>query len=213
CGERSFADLPKKAALPAKWPDEAVAWLRPTKCVQCDDARIAAIAKALRIGTDDVREIVRRVLTRADEIVSNVTGPLTELTAVDALDKEGSCTSNANLVAALLRASGVPARVLAGYPLWSGPLQTHYIVEAYVPRYGWYPVESTLGRASWPNCQQINVSIVPIEHEAESLAGRRACAAGAVPFMTLTEYGAESWIAFERTLKRYCDHEARQVRA
>ena len=42
------------------------------------------------------------------------------LDAVQALDRQGSCTSCANLVAALLRGNGIPARILAGYPTYLG---------------------------------------------------------------------------------------------
>jgi len=47
-------------------------------------------------------------------------------------------------------------------------LQTHYIVEAFVPNFGWYPIESTGLTSPWPNHQQVNVSIVPIEYEKQA---------------------------------------------
>lgn len=171
-----------------------------------------ALAAEVRGDGADVMAVILRTLLRAKEVFARAEGRVTELTAVQALDHQGSCTSCANLVAALLRGAGVPARVLAGYPLWSGPLQTHYIVEAFVPAYGWYPVESTLGRAPWPNHQQVNVSIVPVEHESRALAGARICAGGAVPYMTLTEYDRGSPVVCEGTLKPWCDHQARLVR-
>ena len=208
----SFAAVPAHAAFPAKWPEEAEPWLSATWCCDADDARIQAIGAEIKAAGGDVSAVVDGVLSRAQRIFQGAEGQIQNLTAVEALDKQGSCTSCANLVAALLRAAGVPARVLAGYPLWSGPLQTHYIVEAFVPGYGWYPVESTMGRAPWPNCQQVNVSIVPIEHESESLAGPRSFTAGAVPFMTLTEYSPNTPIVLQGTLKPFCDHEARELR-
>lgn len=211
-GPTSFETLPERVAFPAEWPAEATPWLTATWCCDSDDARFQALGAEIRASTDDVRAVVDAVLTRSQAIFQGAHGRVGNLTAVEALDKQGSCTSCANFVAALFRASGVPARVLAGYPLWSGPLQTHYIVEAYVPYFGWYPVESTMGQASWPNCQQLAVSIVPIEHEAESVAGPRASAAGGVPFLSLTEYGPSSPIDMLGTLKPFCDHEARMLR-
>ncbi|MBK7875486.1 MAG: transglutaminase family protein [Planctomycetes bacterium] len=208
----AFDKVPATAPYPETWPEEAAPWLAATWCCDAKDERIQAIGASIRAEAKDVRAAVDLVLKRSQDIFEKAQGRVRTLTAVEALDKQGSCTSCANLVAALLRASGIPARILAGYPLWSGPLQTHYIVEAYVPGFGWYPVESTLGRAAWPNCQQVNVSLVPIEHEAEARAGQRPGAAGAVPFLTLTEYGEKPTISFEGTLKDYCDHEARQVR-
>ena len=154
-----------------------------------------------------MREIVRRVLSRSQEIFKAAMGSVTELTAVEALDKQGSCTSCANLVAALLRACGVPARVLSGYPTWSGPLQTHYIVEAWVPGYGWYPIESTLGREPWQPYQQVAVSVVPPEYEERSQP--RPSAAGGVPYLSLTEVVTES-VYSDGTMpgRPHCDHGA-----
>jgi transglutaminase-like putative cysteine protease len=212
CGERSFADVPETAPLPKDWPDDVRPWLRSTWCVQCDDPRIVAAAKPLRDGTDDVREIVRRVEKRAVEAFRGAKGRVEHLTAVEALDKQGSCTSCANLVAGLLRACGVPARILSGYPLWSGPLQTHYIVEAYVPQYGWFPIESTMCRSPWQPYQQAEVSIIPPEHEDKSQP--RPCGAGGVPYLSLTEIpGGGAWDVGCLPGEPYCDHVAEVVRA
>jgi transglutaminase-like putative cysteine protease len=205
-----FAGVPKSAPFPKEWPVEAKPWLAATWCCDHDDERVKKVAQEIRGESDDVLQVINSALKRAREIFSAAKGHVSNLTAVEALDKRGSCTSCANLVAALLRGAGVPARVLSGYPLWTGPLQTHYIVEAYVPGYGWYPVESTRCEAPWPNHQQVNVSIVPIEHESEKSAGRRSCAAGAVPYLSLTELADPTAKVFSMgTLKQYCDHECR----
>lgn len=211
----SFDTLPKAAKYPSEWPPEVRPWLDATWCCDFQHERIKDICTQIRGKHDDVLSVIREVLTRSQEIFGKAQGRVNNLTAIEALDKQGSCTSCANLVAALLRGSGIPARILAGYPLWSGPLQTHYIVEAWVPGYGWYPVESTMGHAGWPNHQQINVSIVPIEHEHEAKAKQRGQAAGAVPYMTLTERPDDDkgLVYSVGTLGKYCDHEARMHRA
>jgi hypothetical protein len=210
CGDRSFADVPERAPLTDDWPEEAKPWLRATRSAQSGDPRIVAIAKELRQGTGDVREIIRRVESRAQDVFAKATGRVVELTAVEALDKQGSCTSCANLVAAMLRACGVPARILSGYPTWSGPLQTHYIVEAFVPSYGWYPIESTMTKSPWPPYQQVEVSIVPPEYEDASQP--RPCAAGGVPYLSLTEMPV-SGCRGVGTIKKYsCDHVAEVLR-
>ncbi len=211
-GPSSFEAVPSNVAFPKEWPTEAAPWLTATWCCDANDQRIRAIGEEIRASGSNVNGVIEAVLVRSQSLFQAASGRIRHLTAVEALDKQGSCTSCANLVAALLRSAGVPARVVAGYPMWSGPLQTHYIVEAFVPGYGWYPTESTMGVAPWPNFQQVNVSIVPIEHETEPLAGPRECAAGAVPYMTLTEYG-DSWpIPLTGTLKPGCDHEGRLLR-
>ena len=211
----SFADVPKSAAMPKVWPAESTPWLESTWCVDSDDERIKAIGVEIRAQTNDVLQIIKHVESRAKKIYGSADGRVKNLIAVEALDKRGSCTSCGNLVAALLRASNVPARVLAGYPSWSGPLQTHYIVEAYVPNYGWYPIESTMCQSPWPNMKQINVSIVPTEYESRELAGRRTRIAGGVPYLSLTESPGNKGAYFTVGCipgKRFCDHECKFVR-
>jgi len=152
-------------------------------------------------------EIISHVEDEARRIFRSAKGRVKHLTATEALDHQGSCTSCGNLVAALLRSSDVPARVLAGYPSWSGPLQTHYIVEAWVPGFGWYPIESTMLRSPWANCHQVNVSIVPIEYESEKLAGRRTSVAGGVPYLSLTEQTGRPMIKVGNIPgAKHCDH-------
>jgi transglutaminase-like putative cysteine protease len=207
-----FARAPAQAPFPKSWPAEAEPWLQSTWCCEHEHDRVRALAREIRGDGSDVLRVIVETLARAKRTVAAAEGRVTELTAVQALDRQGSCTSCANLVAALLRGSGIPARVLAGYPLWSGPLQTHYIVEAFVPGFGWYPVESTLGRAPWSNSQQVNVSIVPIEHESRERAGARPCAGGAVPYLSLTEIDAGVPLRLTGTLAQYCDHQAKLLR-
>ena len=205
----NFSDVPNSVKIPDSTVDEAKPWLESTWCVNSGDPRIAKIAKDIRGETDDILEIISQVERRARAIFNRAKGNVENLTAVEALDKRGSCTSCGNLVAALLRASGVPARVLAGYPSWSGPLQTHYIVEAYIPDYGWYPIESTFCRSPWPNQNQVNVSIVPPEYESEELAGYRTGVAGGVPYLSLTEIrNNEGLFQTIGTIPDhdYCDH-------
>lgn len=69
------------------------------------------------------------------------------------------------MLATILRAAGIPARILSGIPIWSGLLQQHYIVEAYLPNDDWYPVEPTIGRAGWSPHYQINKAIINIDYE------------------------------------------------
>lgn len=212
-GERSFADLPKKAPLPAQWPAEAQPWLRATRYAEAEDPAILAAVAEIRRDGGDVRQRISAVLETARAIYAGQEGRCAQLGAVEALRKEGSCTSAANLVAALLRASGVPARIVAGYATWYGPHQTHYIVEAYVPEYGWYPLESTRTTAGWQPYQQIQVAIVPPEYEDRGWP--RFFAAGGVPYLSLTEVpGLEGGLSFRGLIEpgRSADHVAEPVK-
>jgi len=211
---RSFSDVPPQASIPPEWPEEARPWLASTTCVEAADPRIQQVARALRGNSRDVPQIIQSTLTRLREIYDHQRSMGTSLDAVQALEHTGSCTSCANLTAALLRANGIPARILSGYPTWFGPLQTHYMVEAWMPGYGWYPLESTLLRAPWDPHQQINVSIVPTDYEDERSNSRPGGAPG-VPYLSLTEWSGE--VDGYRVLgtiwrENNCDHEAALVR-
>jgi hypothetical protein len=107
--------------------------------------------------------------------------------AVQALDHKGSCVSNANLAIALLRANGIPARMLGGYPSWApGPMECHFVVEAYVPGYGWFPMDPTRAHAPVRPSDQIEVSIVPTEYE-DQRAIERTLGARGLPYLSISE--------------------------
>ncbi|HCO95778.1 MAG TPA: hypothetical protein DIU00_17840 [Phycisphaerales bacterium] len=214
-GPSSFSAVPDRAEIPDQWPEPCQPWLKSTWCVESQHDEIQALSKEIRDDADDVMTIIAGVKERAGTVFSNAQGRTKDLTAVAALTGRGSCTSCANLVAALLRASNIPARVVAGYPSWSGPLQTHYIVEAYVPQFGWYPIESTMCKSPWPNEYQVNVAIVPPKYESKELANWRPQGAGGVPYLSLTEMpDAPSGIILIGTIDpaQNCDHQCKMVR-
>jgi hypothetical protein len=215
-GPSDFTSVPESAPFPETWPEDVTPSLAATWCADSDHAQIQAMAAGIRAETSDVLETIRRVQEATGAVFRSAHGRGESLTAVEALDKQGSCTSCANLVAAVLRACGVPARIVAGYPSWSGPLQTHYNVEAYVPEYGWYPIESTMGQSPWPNFQQALVAIIPPRYEARALAGARVGVAGGVPYLSLTELPGNdgSCIAVGAIEDaRGCDHQCRALRS
>lgn len=214
-GPTAFDDVPTTAPLPDAWPEEAQPWLAATWCADSENDRIQSLAAEISAESNDVLEIIRRVEMKSGQLFRAAEGQVWNLTAVEALDKRGSCTSCANLVAALLRATGVPTRILSGYPSWYGALQTHYIVEAYVPGYGWYPIEATMSQSPWPNIQQVNVAIIPPEYEAQEKAGMRSSAAGGVPYLSLTEMPENSDVVVAQGMvdsERNCDHVCRMIR-
>lgn len=64
-----------------------------------------------------------------------------------------------------------------------------------------------LGRAPWPNHQQVNVSIIPPEHEAREKAQARPSAAGAGPYLSLTEaVDAFPGLVAVGIIKPHCPH-------
>jgi len=187
-GHRSFRDVPKRALLPAQWPDEARPWLAASLCAESDDPRIRRVAASIRDTSADVVAIIAQTLTWMSDQKTEGRPMCSVFDAVQALDHSGSCLSNANLATALLRANGIPARILGGYPSWSwDPLGCHFIVEAYVPAYGWFPIEPSRFHAPVPPSDQIEVSIVPVEYEDERAVQRTSGARG-LPYLSIGEF-------------------------
>jgi transglutaminase-like putative cysteine protease len=202
-------DFPNREAVAA----DVAPWLASTRCVQCDDARVREMADKGRAEAGSFDAFIRWAATapqraKGDHIMS--------LDAASALSGPGSCTSNANLVAALLRAEGIPARILAGYPTWCGPLQTHYIVEYWTPAGGWTAVESSRGEVPTQPFKQIEVSLVTPDDENRSFrseTGVGLMAADGVPYGSLLEGVLPSGVLPVGIVKEdaFCDHEAKEL--
>ena len=198
----------KATAPPSQSNSKATAqpeqWLKPTKFVDSDHPKI--VAKAAEFKGATVAETINKTVVGTVAIRSKQKGQAREMTASIALEKSGSCTSNANLLAALLRANGIPARILSGYPTWANaPYQTHYIVEAYVDGFGWYPIEPTLYASGW-NCSNMPiVSIVSIENEEKGV--ERLQGGAGVAYLSLNEASAGLVVRGLFT-KTFSDHKA-----
>lgn len=132
-------------------PEFAKPWLAPSPVVESNDPDIVAKAKELKKDASDVETYVRKVI----EFTSTNQGtgePFIALDASTALGCGGSCTSRANLAAALLRAGGVPARTVSHLPTWAygDLLYEHWLTEYWHPGTGWVRIEPTLGKFAPP---------------------------------------------------------------
>lgn len=210
----SFERVPARAPLPAKWDESVAPWLASTRSVESDAPAIRAMAKELKGDSNDEMEIIKATIERARAIYAAQEGASTEFDAVQALTKRGTSTSGANLIAALLRACSIPARLVSVCPAWAGPVRAHYLVEAYVPEYGWYTIEPTALRAPWPGHQQIALAIVSPADEDASAA--RASGPGGTPYLSVIEYDPRDAPIRTRGLlgapASGCDHECAPLR-
>lgn len=121
-------------------------WSSSTACVQCAAPEIKAVAKSLSAPGQTEEAYARKVFAfvRDDQ---GKGAPFNSLDALAGLQCGGSCTNKANLVAALLRAHGIPARTVCHMPTWYGaPLDYHWLTEYWQPGKGWVAVDSALGR-------------------------------------------------------------------
>jgi hypothetical protein len=150
-------------------PEEAKPWLRRTTCVQTDAPVLIEKAAVLAQGDPDIETYVRRVIDFS--CANRGTGaPFNRLDAAYAMECGGSCTSRANLAAALLRIHGIPARTVAHLPTWAygEALFTHWLVEYWHPGAGWVPVESTWAEFEPPTSTYAALAISSPEDEDRS---------------------------------------------
>jgi len=207
--DHDYSALPGQAAIPAPdaLPADVQPWLEATAGVQANHPEIEAVAAQLR-GDGEAMGLARRV---ADFTANQPFGDFQSLDALEALREGGSCTSMANLAAALLRANGIPARVLAIYPTDGEWYQTHYIVEFYLPEAGWVWMESTVGQIPWPPYAGVVVALATPEDENRAFEANRWVIPGA-PWGSLTEnLTGDLSLWSEGEMPDNCDHAAHTV--
>lgn len=143
-------------------PQDALIYTRPVDGLwQSDNPTIQSVAQQFTEGATNLysktRQIFDQILEQPDgETLLSYQIQNQEHDALWALQsKMGDCTEFSNLMVALLRATGIPAKVVSGYaflPLYSptgstgdiGQLAHAYVI-CYLPNYGWVPLD-----AVWP---------------------------------------------------------------
>jgi len=161
-------ETPPRGLPPAERPeinDENRRWLRSTACVQSDDPQIVALAREMAEQDPDIAEYAHTVILFTSQNEGDPDEVFDTLDASKALRCGGSCTSRANLAAALLRAHGIPARTQAHLPTWSGPLYIHWLVEYWHPGVGWVWLESSQGKMQPATCSLVTINIANPEDE------------------------------------------------
>jgi hypothetical protein len=120
-------------------------YLQPEELIQSEDPEIVDLAKTLTEGSDNFWEAACRL---SQWVADSIGGSIFGGSALETLQrKEGPCGSQSMLLAALCRASGIPARVVWGCvytPEYGGSFGHHGWNEIYVGEAGWIPVDATL---------------------------------------------------------------------
>jgi len=142
---KNYEDLPIFLDITSEenLPDEVKKWLISTYFIQSDNFIINLVAKLLKGFNKNLIEIANHTTFFTGKIIK-YKGGASQKALSTLIRTFGVCTGKANLGAALLRANGIPARVLMVYP-------THYIVEYYAHPYGWIRSETTRGITPYPN--------------------------------------------------------------
>ncbi len=136
-------------------PDDIRYYLKATEQVQSEDARIRKLAKELTQGVTTEFDAVQQVLSYVIDHVRYVTPPA-KYDALYSLDSgKGNCQNFSHLAAALMRAEGIPVRIVNGITLnkpynlkrKDGVLTfkmgqgRHSWVEVWFPDLGWVPFD------------------------------------------------------------------------
>ena len=129
--------------------------LKPTRYLQSDDPRVRAHAAAATVGANTAGEIAAACERYVHEKMAAKAGFSVALASAGEVAEHlaGDCTEHAVLLAAMLRAEGVPSRVCLGFVTipGRGKMGGHMWTEVLLKAPGdaeaaWVPLDATLGR-------------------------------------------------------------------
>jgi transglutaminase-like putative cysteine protease len=141
--------LPWSAPIPdpEDAPEEVRQWLEPTDCIQSDHPFIQAEAATVREGNTLLQELAEDVAYYCTQLGYGFLHSPIAFDAYYAMNWGSSCTGRAHTGAALFRANGIPARTLHVMPTWAfGRYDMHWIIEYFIPTFGWARMETSLGQ-------------------------------------------------------------------
>jgi hypothetical protein len=158
-----FDDLPKKVSFPRKGelPVEVQPWLVSTEQVQVKSILIRHKARQLRGVSNNLLWYAQKVAPFIKYhryglfIVALKLGIFGAQDAVTTLLFNGENVGRSHLACALFRTYHIPSRVLLAHNDQGFWTQMHYMVEYYVPEYGWVLLDSTKGQTPYATRRQI----------------------------------------------------------
>jgi len=147
---------PFPAAEAAK---ELAPWLKAEPLIEADDQAIVQQAQEITRGAQDSWEAAKRI---AEWVHQNLHYEIADSPSARlALEtKRGDCGPHSTLTVALLRAVGIPAKLVGGLcysPSFGGSWGQHAWVEVHLGEAGWVPLEPTTGE-----CEQMNAGHIKL---------------------------------------------------
>ncbi|MCW5941396.1 MAG: transglutaminase domain-containing protein [Fimbriimonadaceae bacterium] len=138
--------LPKRTIPLAEAKRQKPAWTKATTHVPADDPKMVALARDIVRGETDTLAAAIRVRDWVFEHMRPNAGIGVVRDAREVLaTKEGVCRDYAILSATLMRAAGVPTRLVAGLTNWNGRFYYHAWVEAWTGKQ-WIGLDATIPR-------------------------------------------------------------------
>lgn len=131
--------------LPVVPPPGLEEYLRANKFIQADDPDIVAVARQVVTREQEAWQTATSLAQWTFTHLTRKNLTLGFATAKEAMTTQtGDCTEHAVLLAALLRAAGLPTRVVAGLVYQQGAFLGHMWTEIYLD--GWIPLDATRAR-------------------------------------------------------------------
>ncbi|MCD4734617.1 MAG: T9SS type A sorting domain-containing protein [Bacteroidales bacterium] len=146
--QHDYSDIPASVPIPtiSELPDSVTSWLQPTACVQWNDSTVHFIADSVRGSTNDLIVLADKINNYCYNIPWTFPHAPFSFDAYYAMKWGNSCTGHAHAGAAIFRANGIPCRVLLNMPaFYYGNFDMHWMIEYYIPDYGWVKMETSIG--------------------------------------------------------------------
>lgn len=138
--------VPKGSVVrPVKPTGELEEYLRPSTYVQSDDKRLIDLAREIVGAETDSWKAALLLEKWVYDHIKDKNLDTGFATAVEVAEtRSGDCTEHSVLLAALLRAAGIPSRVVAGLVGYGKSLVGHMWTEVHIGE--WVPLDATRGK-------------------------------------------------------------------
>ncbi|GEM_PF-2113233 len=118
--------------------------LTPSANIQSDNARIVELSRSITAESEDFYQAAINICRFVSDSIETNTRTMAAKTALEALG--GDAISKSRLCCALLRAAGIPSRVVGGYFLENKYWIRHHWLEVWIgEKPGWVPFDATTG--------------------------------------------------------------------
>lgn len=172
-----FSDAPKDQLMPQSAyenPMNTREWLSRSDVVQVNRLRIKYHANRLQGNNDNILSFAQNVSYFIKNhrhglfLLQLWTRSFLSQDAMTTLLINGENVGRAHLACALFRTKDIPARVLLVHNDQGFWTQMHYMVEYYIPSYGWVLLDPTWGTTPFPTHRQVINRICTIEDEDDT---------------------------------------------
>jgi hypothetical protein len=136
-------------------------YLVSEEMIESDHPELTSLSLKITEGSSDCWEATCRLSTWVAE---NIDGSIHGGSALETYNRgNGACGSQSMLLAALCRASGIPARVVWGClytPEYGGSFGHHGWNEVYMGKAGWIPIDVTIHESDYVDSGHIRLGIL-----------------------------------------------------